>query len=386
VKYPKGVNRWLRVFRRNSGAAWAIAILLAVAALFIRLWLQAALGNRAFYITFFLATAISAALAGFWPGILTAIAGGLLGGFVVPAGGWGHLIDPADPFAALRYLISGGVVCWICEVLISSRERARNAEQRLRESESTLKAAQAELQLQAEELQRSNRDLEQFAFVASHDMQEPLRTVNIYTELLIKRMEEGRTGDLHQFAAYIHEGVGQMERLIRDLLNYSRIIHSEAEKHPVDANASAREALQVSQALVEQFGGEVVIDPLPIVLATESHMTQIFQNLISNAMKYRRQDALPRVRISAELRDGQALFRVDDNGIGFEPEYAEKVFKLFTRLHGNQYPGSGLGLAICQRIIERYGGHIGAESRVGQGSTFFFTLPAANGAKAHRAG
>ena len=95
---------------------------------------------------------------------------------------------------------------------------------------------------------------------------------------------------------------------------------------------------------------------------------------------------LPRVRISAELRDGQALFRVDDNGIGFEPEYAEKVFKLFTRLHGNQYPGSGLGLAICQRIIERYGGHIGAESRVGQGSTFFFTLPAANGAKAHRAG
>jgi light-regulated signal transduction histidine kinase (bacteriophytochrome) len=303
--------------------------------------------------------------------------GALLARFVLPPGGWGHLTDPNDPFALARYLISGSFVCWICETLISSRERARTAERRLRESERVLKAAQAELQVQAEELKRSNRDLEQFAFVASHDMQEPLRTVNIYTELLLRRVGEGQTGELNQFAGFIHEGVERMERLIRDLLHYSRVIHCETDRHPVDAGAAAREALKVSQALVEQSGAEVSIDPLPTVLAGEAHITQVFQNLISNAIKYRKQDALPRIRISAELQDGQAMFRVDDNGIGFEPQYTEKVFKLFTRLHGNQYGGSGLGLAICQRIVERYGGRIGAESRVGEGSTFFFTLPAA---------
>jgi PAS domain S-box-containing protein len=425
------------------------------------------------------------------------VAGALLARFVLPAGGWAHLTDPADPFAAVRYLVASVFVCWICEVLISSRERARTAERRLRESEriyraigesipfgiwiadaegrstyaseailtltgmtlqewtesgwnralhaedrervlaqwpdyvrdprpwseelrfrgvngeyhpvlrcgvpvrdddgrvlcwaginldiSRLKEAEAELQLQAEELKRSNRDLEQFAFVASHDMQEPLRTVNIYTELLLRRMEEGRSEELNQFAEYIHKGVARMERLIRDLLHYSRVIHDQSEDHVVDAGAAAREAVKVSQALVEQSGAQVTIDALPTVLAGEAHVTQLFQNLISNAIKYRREDAVPRIRISAEMRDGQALFRVADNGMGFEPQYAEKVFRLFTRLHGHQYGGSGLGLAICQRIVERYGGSIGAESRVGEGSTFFFTLPAANGAGAQQA-
>jgi PAS domain S-box-containing protein len=474
-----------------------VAILLAIAALLVRLSLHGLLGDKGPYNTFFLATAASAALDGFWPGIVTAVAGALLARFVLPPGGWAHLTDPNDPFAVVRYLVACGFVCWICEVLISSRERARTAERRLRESEriyraigesipfgvwiadaggrslyaseailkltgmtpeewiesgwnralhpddrqrvvgqwpeyirgprpwseelrfrgvdgeyhpvlgcgvpvrdddgrvlcwaginldiSRLKEAEAELQLQAEELKRSNRDLEQFAFVASHDMREPLRTVNIYTELLLRRMNEGRTEDLNQFADYIHEGVARMERLIRDLLDYSRVIHDESESHPVDAGAAAREALQVSQALVEQSGAEVTIEALPMVLAGEAHVTQVFQNLLSNAIKYRREDARPRVRISAELRDGQALFRVEDNGVGFESQYAEKVFRLFTRLHGNQFEGSGLGLAICQRIVERYGGSIGAESRVGEGSTFYFTLPAANGAKSQRA-
>jgi len=479
-------------FRRNSLAAWIVAVLLAIAALLIRLSLNGLLGDKGPYIFFFLATAASAALDGFWPGIVTAVAGALLARFVFPPGGWAHLTDPNDPFAAIRYLVAGVFVCWICEVLISSRERARTAERRMRESEriyraigetipfgiwiadpegrstyaseailsltgmtlkewiesgwsqalhpedrkrvlaqwpeyirnprpwgeelrfrgvngeyhpvlgcgvpvrdddgrvlcwaginldiSRLKEAEAELQLQAEELKRSNRDLEQFAFVASHDMQEPLRTVNIYTELLLRRMDEGRSEELNKFAEYIHEGVARMERLIRDLLNYSRVIHGESESFPVDAGAAAREALKASQALVELSGAEVTIDALPMVLAGEAHVTQVFQNLISNAVKYRKEDDLPRVRISAELLDGQALFRVEDNGMGFEPQYAEKVFRLFTRLHGNQYGGSGLGLAICQRIVERYGGRIGVESRVGEGSTFFFTLPAAKGA------
>jgi PAS domain S-box-containing protein len=481
------VNRRLGGIIPNSLTAWVLAILLAIAALFVRLSLHSLLGPKAPYITFFLATAASAAIAGFWPGIATAIGGAVLARFVVPPGGWGHLIDPTDPFGVLRYLVAGSFVCGICEVLVSSRERALTAEQRLRESDRIyraigesipfgiwisdaaghpsyvsatvltltgmtldawiesggygamhpddanrvlpewrqcvleqtpwdaevrfrgvdgeyhpvlvrgvpvrddagrlicwaginldirrLKGAEAELQRQTEQLKRSNRDLEQFAFVASHDMQEPLRAVNIYTELLLKSMVDGRIDQLNQFAGYIREGVERIERLIRDLLHYSRVIHEETAVHPVDAGAAAREAINVDRTLIEQSGAQVVIEPLPMVLASDVHMTQMFRNLISNAIKYRRKDTLPFIRISAELRDGQAVFEVDDNGMGFEPEYAEKVFKLFTRLHGNQYAGSGLGLAICQRIVERYGGSIGVKSRLGEGSTFFFKLP-----------
>jgi light-regulated signal transduction histidine kinase (bacteriophytochrome) len=336
----------------------------------LRLALNPIFGAKAPYVTFFLAAAGSAALAGLVPGIVATVTGAALASLA-------HIIDPTDPFALPRFLISSGFVCWICEVLISARERARNAEQRLLENEKILKAAQAELRFQAEELRRSNRDLEQFAFVASHDMQEPLRTVNIYTELLLRRVSEGDPKDRDQFATYIRDGVVRMERLIHDLLHYSRIIHGEAERHPVDAGEAAREAVKVNQTLVELTGADVQIGPLPIVLAGEAHVTQVFQNLLSNAIKYRKGDQRPQIHITAELQNGLALFRVKDNGMGFEPEHAEKVFKLFTRLNGNQYGGSGLGLAICQRIVERYGGYIGAESRPGEGSTFFFTLPVA---------
>jgi signal transduction histidine kinase len=168
-----------------------------------------------------------------------------------------------------------------------------------------------------------------------------------------------------------------MERLIRDLLNYSRVIHGEPEKSFVDALAAAEEAVRANQALIAESGVLVEIEPLPAVIAGESQVELVFQNLISNAIKYRRPDVPPRIRIRAELHDGRATFYVTDNGIGFDADCSDKIFKLFTRLHGNKYEGTGLGLAICKRIVERYGGSIGVKSEPGVGSTFFFTLPAA---------
>lgn len=378
MKYSVSVTRWLGGIRPRSATAWVLAALLALTAFLIRLALVPVLGTKAPYLTFFLAALASAALSGFWPGISTAILGAVLAGFVVPLKGWGHLYDPDDPTVLVRFLIASGFASWVCDILIAARERARTAEHQLRESISKLRAAEEDLKRQAEELTRSNRDLEQFAFVASHDMQEPLRAVNIYTQMLIQKTNAANSPELTQFAGFIHDGVARLQRLIGDLLQYSRVIHGDGELATLDTYAAASEAILAYRDLVEKSGAVIQIDPLPAVIAGEAHVIQIFQNLISNAIKYRREGVVPLIRISANRENGLAKFSVSDNGIGIEPEYAEKVFRLFARLHGNRYEGSGLGLAICQRIVERYGGQINVESRVGEGSTFFFTLPLAD--------
>jgi signal transduction histidine kinase len=358
---------WLQSVRDSSVKGRIVALLLAIAALGIRLALHPLVGDKAPYTTFFLATVASAALAGLWPGILTAVTGALLAGFVMPAGGWLHLIDPSDQFGVARYLLAAGFVSLICEGLISSRERAITAERLLRESEWSLLG-------QAEELRRSNRDLEQFAFIASHDLREPLRTVNIYTQLVVDRLAPD-DAEARQYAAFIRSGVERMDRLVRDLLTYSLVIRGEGEVIAVNTQEAAAEALKNSEALVEQSGAEIEIGSLPIVLAGKAHVTQLFQNLVSNAIKYRKKNVTANIRISATSQNGLATFQVADNGIGIEPQYAEKVFRLFTRLHTDEYEGTGLGLAICRRIVEQYGGNIHVESQPGEGSTFFFTLP-----------
>lgn len=358
--------RRLGGIRSNRIAVWVIAVLLAFAAFLIRLPLNSLVDGKGPFVTFLLATMLSAAWAGFWPGIATTVAGALLSRFVVPQS---NLIP---------YLVVGSFVCGVCEVLIRARDRARDAERLLHD-------AQRQLQMQAEELRRSNRDLEEFAFVASHDMQEPLRAVNIYTQLLLKKVNREDSAELIRYAGYVTEGVERMQRLIRDLLEYSRVIHNETEPDVVDTHAAVLQVTKINEEAIQQLGASVVVDPLPMVLAGEAHVVQIFQNLISNSLKYRNENIPPLIHISAAVQDGKATFRVRDNGIGFDPEYADKVFRLFTRLHGKEYQGSGLGLAICKRVVERYGGQIGVESKRGEGSTFFFTLPAASPAEARYA-
>ena len=234
--------------------------------------------------------------------------------------------------------------------------------------------------LARQELERVNRELEEFAYVASHDLQEPLRMVNIYSQLILKSVGEDNP-KLYQFAGFVRQGVARMEALIRDLLTYSRTVHrDDLPAGSADLSVSLTEALSILKDGVEASGAVISAPPLPIVRGDTEQLAHIFQNLISNALKYRREEVAPRIQISVEPHCEQVIIAVQDNGIGFEQQYAEQIFGLFKRLHKDEYAGTGLGLAICHRIIERYGGRIWAEGRPGEGATFFFSLPKAQGA------
>ncbi|MFL6449763.1 MAG: ATP-binding protein [Bryobacteraceae bacterium] len=242
------------------------------------------------------------------------------------------------------------------------------------------KMAQEELRRKNEELTKANQELEEFAYVASHDLQEPLRMVNIYSQLLLRR--DGLRNDTAagQYAEFVQKGVLRMEELINDLLVYSRVIHSDHdEAHMASLDRCLSEAISVLHGRIEETGAQMVSGPLTQVIGDEKQLTLVFQNLLSNALKYRRDDVKPRVEIWTESRGGECVVNVRDNGIGFSPEYAERIFGLFKRLHKDAYPGTGLGLAICRRIIERYGGKIwGTSEGEGLGATFAFSLSEPN--------
>jgi PAS domain S-box-containing protein len=226
-----------------------------------------------------------------------------------------------------------------------------------------------------EELRRINRELEEFAYVASHDLQEPLRMVNIYTQIILKTIG---TGDekLIQYSSFVREGVKRMEALIEGLLTFSRSVHAEALPFSAaDLPASLAEALATLKERIEETGATVTACSLPSVRGDTTQMSQVFQNIISNALKYRRKNLAPEIRVSASKDHDQWIVSIRDNGIGFEAQYSERIFGLFKRLHKDEYPGTGLGLAICKRIVERYGGRMWAEGNPGVGATIYFSLP-----------
>ena len=227
------------------------------------------------------------------------------------------------------------------------------------------------------ELERANHELEEFAFVASHDLQEPLRMINIYTQLLLENHVDPSNESAIAFADRIRNGVNRLETLIRDLLAYSRAIHEPQEpaRSEMDLNQALDEALESLRPTIESTGAIILRGDLPRVSGEQSQMYSLFQNLLSNSIKYANEGVIPRIDISAELNGGEWIVRVADNGIGFDQKYADRIFGLFKRLCEKDVPGTGLGLAICRRIVERNGGHIWAESHPGQGSKFFFTLP-----------
>ncbi|MBV8551111.1 MAG: PAS domain S-box protein [Acidobacteriaceae bacterium] len=227
-----------------------------------------------------------------------------------------------------------------------------------------------------DELRRANQDLEQFAYSASHDLQEPLRGVKIYSELLRRRYRDKLEGQALEFLDYLSASASRMEMLIRDLLAYTQVTKLEAAEEDADANEALTDTLANLNGAVMQSGARVTSDPLPRVRVHDTHLKQLFQNLVGNAIKYRSPERVPAVHVSAKRQDQYWLFSVIDNGIGIEPEYKERIFGLFKRLHtGDEYSGTGIGLAICQRIVDRYHGRIWVESEPGKGSNFLFTLP-----------
>jgi PAS domain S-box-containing protein len=238
------------------------------------------------------------------------------------------------------------------------------------------KEAEERLERYAEELKRSNGELEHFAYIASHDLQEPLRKIAGFTELMAKRYRGEMGPDADRFIGHIVEGANRMRALINDLLSYSRITTRGREFSPVDLNAVLGQVLSDMELALRDSGASVVSDTLPTVMADGPQMGQVFQNLIGNALKFRG-EAPPRVRVSVGRSNGEWLFSVRDNGMGFEAEYSERVFLMFQRLHSRtEYPGTGIGLALCKRIVERHGGRIWAEPEPGKGTTFHFTISA----------
>ena len=237
------------------------------------------------------------------------------------------------------------------------------------------KGAEEKLAHQAAELARSNADLQQFAYVASHDLEEPLRAVAGFTKLLQERYRDRLDADANDFIEFAVDGARRAQRLITDLLAYSRVGTRGAPLAPAECEAVLRDTLADLVLAIEDSGGEVTHDPLPVVDADESQLGQLFRNLIVNGLKFHGAEA-PRVHVSAERIPGAWRFSVRDNGIGIDRQYAETIFAVFQRLHTpTEYPGTGIGLAIAKKIVERHGGRIWVESEPGKGSTFYFTIP-----------
>jgi PAS domain S-box-containing protein len=226
-----------------------------------------------------------------------------------------------------------------------------------------------------EELRRANDDLKQFAFAASHDLQEPLRMITSYSQLLVKGYRGQLDGEPGICVDFISKGAKHMRDLLADLLSYTETSADNQEANEfIDLNAIFEKVRENLKMAIEESLAVVTSGDLPSVRGHHARFVQLFQNLVSNAIKYRG-EALPRISVSAEQRNAEWCFAVADNGIGIEPEYHQTIFGVFKRLHGSAIPGTGMGLAICQRVVERYGGRIWVESRVGHGTTFYFTLP-----------
>ena len=269
---------------------------------------------------------------------------------------------------------------------IAEQLRVLNESLEQRVAERTRELSNSNLELQAEiterkraevELARSNAELEQFAYVASHDLQEPLRAIVGFTSLLTRRYQAQLGGDAERYMEHIVNAASRMQQLIQDLLQYSRVGRDVQDFKPTECECIVTEEISNLQAAIEESSAVVTHDPLPTLGADTSLLSQLFRNLIGNAIKFHGEEP-PRVHISGDQREAELVLSVRDNGIGIEPEYAQRIFNIFQRLHTREeYPGSGIGLSVCKKAVERMGGRIWVESQPGEGSTFYFTVPIA---------
>jgi signal transduction histidine kinase len=284
------------------------------------------------------------------------------------------------PIPQQRLVLNGELLQVLGDALLRENYRTRQYEQAVLTLQETVREkdqAHQELEQAAMALRRLNDDLNHFAFAASHDLQEPLRMVTTYSQLLVKRCGNQLGEESSLCVGFIEEGTGRMRRLLADLLAYIQIAARGKElDESVDLNKVLETATRNLNAAIEESGATVSSDSLPVVWGQPVHFVQLFQNLISNAIKYRAASP-PRVQVSAERLHGEWRFAVADNGMGIDTEYHQVIFGVFKRLHGPAIPGTGIGLAICQRVVERYRGRIWVESQPQDGAIFYFTLPVA---------
>lgn len=237
------------------------------------------------------------------------------------------------------------------------------------------KLAEEELKNTLANLERSNKELEQFAYVASHDLQEPLRMISSYTQLLERRYKDKLDKDANDFIQFAVDGANRMQKLINDLLDYSRISSKGKEFTKVDLSQILGQTISNLHQLISENSAFVTNEDLPVLNVDESQIIRVFQNLIENAIKYKKKTELPKIHISCEMKNDFYEFAVRDNGIGIDMQFHDRIFIIFQRLHSKEeYSGTGIGLSICKRIIERHGGKIWFESKVNEGTTFYFTL------------
>ena len=230
---------------------------------------------------------------------------------------------------------------------------------------------------QSEELRRSNEHLSKFAAIASHDLQEPIRTVKVFAELLERRYKGSLDEKAEKMIGFMVDGATRMQKLVQDVLTYSELNSGRKALGPVDCNLVLQEAQESLAALIARSGATVHSGPLPVVQGDSNQLGQLFRNLLSNGLKFQTQAQAPVVSVSATPTDGGWLLRVADNGIGIDPQHHDRIFEMFQRLHSSgTYSGTGIGLALCHRIVNRHGGRIWVESELGKGATFCFILPA----------
>jgi signal transduction histidine kinase len=276
---------------------------------------------------------------------------------------------------AVEYIKQGATDCVLKDRLIRLAPSVRRAlkEKRLREQH---RQSEKELAGKVIELARSNADLEQFAYVASHDLQEPLRMIANYTQLLAERYRGKLDEQADKYIGYSVDGAVRMQALIKDLLNFSRVAKQEIKRQTTDCGAVVEQAVKNLQAAVEESGAAVNWNDLPVVKADPAQLTQVFQNLIANAIKFHGSET-PKIQIDSEKKQHEWVFAVSDNGIGIPAESWQDIFVIFRRLHTRtEYAGNGIGLSMCKKIVERHGGKLWVEAQANPGCCFKFTLPA----------
>lgn len=275
--------------------------------------------------------------------------------------------------------VSSAVLATVLRMSLKMRQRQYDIRNLLAELRRANRTLEKRVRRRTAELEQSNKNLEQFAYAASHDLREPLRVVASYLDLLRKRYTDRLDDKANTYISFTVEAAERMQKLIDGLLDYSRLSTMPADQTEVDMNAVFSEAVANLAMHIRDQGAAVTSEPLPVISGAHTQLVQLLQNLICNAVKFARPGIVPEVRVSAVRQKQEWLFSVRDNGIGIQPQFHERIFQIFQRLHTrNEYPGTGIGLALCKFIVERHQGRLWLESSPGEGTTFFFTFPANN--------